>query len=231
MLQGEIPDGEGLKFRVAGFDAVPVLVIELAQAGRHFAAAGARCGDDHQLAAGLDIIVLPKAVFADDVFHIQRIAVDGIVVIAFQAQIGQPGVEGIGCRLSRVPRQDDAPYGQPVAAEGIDQTKHIQIVSNAEVSPDFILFDIVGVDHDDDLRLIGQLHQHADLAVWLKTRQDARCMIIIEELSSEFHIELSAELVDTPADHFRLFLQIQIVVKSYGKHNPSLRLTAVFILP
>ncbi len=41
VLEGQVPDGEGLKLGITGFDAPLVLVVELGQADRHFAAAGA----------------------------------------------------------------------------------------------------------------------------------------------------------------------------------------------
>ena len=49
-----------LVFGVARANAAPVLVIELAQAGGHFAAARAGRGDDHDGTARLDIIVAPQ---------------------------------------------------------------------------------------------------------------------------------------------------------------------------
>ena len=41
MLEGQIPDGEGLKLGVARLDTALVLMVELGQADRHLAAAGA----------------------------------------------------------------------------------------------------------------------------------------------------------------------------------------------
>ena len=58
VLQGQVPDGEGLILGVACPDAPLILMIELAQAGGHFTAAGARGRDHHDGAAGLDIVVL-----------------------------------------------------------------------------------------------------------------------------------------------------------------------------
>ena len=50
-------------------------------------------------------------------------------------------------------------------AERLDQTEHIDIVSDTEVIADFIFLDISGVDDNDDLSLVGKLHQHLELAV------------------------------------------------------------------
>ena len=44
MLQREVPDREGLVFRIAGADAALEIMVELGQAGRHLTAAGTRSG-------------------------------------------------------------------------------------------------------------------------------------------------------------------------------------------
>ena len=66
MLEGQIPDGEGLELGVARLDPALVLMVELGQTDRHLAAAGAGSRDDHQRALGLDVIVLAVAVIADE---------------------------------------------------------------------------------------------------------------------------------------------------------------------
>ena len=86
MLQGQVPDGEGLKLGVAGGDAPLVVVVQLAETGGHFAAAGAGGRHHHQGTAGLDIVVFAQALVADDVGHIGRVAGDGIVAVAPDAQ-------------------------------------------------------------------------------------------------------------------------------------------------
>ena len=70
VLQRQVPDGEGLIFGVARADAPLVLVIELAEAGGHFAAAGAGRRDHHDGAAGLDVVVSAQALVGDDVRHV-----------------------------------------------------------------------------------------------------------------------------------------------------------------
>ena len=48
VLEREVPDREGLELRVARADAALVLMVELAQAGGHLAAAGAGRRDDDE---------------------------------------------------------------------------------------------------------------------------------------------------------------------------------------
>ena len=62
---GQIPHREGLKLGIARRLPPAVLVVELAEAGCHLAAAGAGGGDHHQGAAGLDVVVASVALLAD----------------------------------------------------------------------------------------------------------------------------------------------------------------------
>ena len=61
-------------------------MVELAEAGGHFAAAGAGSRDHHDGTAGLNVIVLAQALVGHDMRHIRGIAGDGIVAVALDAQ-------------------------------------------------------------------------------------------------------------------------------------------------
>ena len=61
VAQGKIPDREGLKLCVSCLDAALVLLIELAQAYGHLAAAGAGGRHNHKGLGGFNVIVLAKA--------------------------------------------------------------------------------------------------------------------------------------------------------------------------
>ena len=62
MFEREIPDREGFKLGVAGSYAALMLMIELAEAGSHLPAAGAGRGDNHQFAAGFNIVIFSETV-------------------------------------------------------------------------------------------------------------------------------------------------------------------------
>ena len=61
VLQRQVPNGEGLKLGVARLDAAFILVVELAEANCHLAAAGTRGGNHHQRARGLHVVVAAEA--------------------------------------------------------------------------------------------------------------------------------------------------------------------------
>ena len=71
MLEGQIPDGEGLELRVAGPYSPLVVVVELGQAGGQLTAARARAGDDHEGFLGFDILVRAVPLIADDQIHVR----------------------------------------------------------------------------------------------------------------------------------------------------------------
>ena len=61
VIQGHAPYREGFKLGVSGLDAALVLLIELAKAHCHFAAAGAGSCDNYKGLGGFNIVVLAKA--------------------------------------------------------------------------------------------------------------------------------------------------------------------------
>lgn len=61
VLEGQIPDGEGLILGVTGLDAPLVFMVELGETGSHLAAAGTGSGDDHHAAGGLNVFVAAQS--------------------------------------------------------------------------------------------------------------------------------------------------------------------------
>ena len=57
--------------------------------------------------------------------------------------------------------------------------------------------------------------EHTQLAVWLKTRQHTRSVMVVKKLATQFEVELAIELCNTFADVLRLDLEVFLVVKSY----------------
>ena len=96
VLEREVPDGEGLELRVAGADAALVLMVELAEAGGHFAAAGAWGGDDHEAAGSFYVVVAAEAVVGDDEGDVGGVVGDDVVAVDLDAEGFEPVLELVG---------------------------------------------------------------------------------------------------------------------------------------
>ena len=94
------------------------------------------------------------------------------------------------------------------------QSEHIFIVGNAEVGTHLVFLNVVRTDRDDDLRIVAQLLEHADLAVGLEAGQHPGGVVIIEQLAAEFQIQLAAELGQPLRDVLCLQTQVFVVVKA-----------------
>ena len=202
MLEGQVPDGEGLKLGIAGTRAPLVLVVELGEADSHLAAAGTGGGDDDQGARGLHIVVFAKALVAGDEFDVVGIAVDEIMYIGLDAQPLQAVTEGIGGMLTVVVGDDHRADHEAPALELVAQTEHILVVGDAQVGTHLVLLDVLGTDDDDDLDAVSQLAEHTQFAVGLEAGQDAGGMMVVEEFAAEFEIEFAVELGYTFLDVF-----------------------------
>ena len=118
---------------------------------------------------------------------------------------------------------------QSRCGEGIDQAQHIRLVGDAEVAVHLILFDIGGIDADDDLRLVAHGEQHPDLGIRCKSRQNTAGMEVIKQLSAQLQIQLLSELRNAFSDVSGLLLNIFIVVESdFLCHDPHIRFFSVY---
>ena len=221
MLEGQIPDGEGLELGVARLDTALVLMVELGQADRHLAAAGAGGRDDHQRALGLDVIVLAVAVIADDVGHVVGVAGNLVVAEGADAQAVELLLKRRDLGRIGVLRHADAAHKQADALEGIDQAQHVHIVGDAVVTAHLVGDDVLGADDDDDLGLLLELQKHLQLGIRLKARQHAGRMVVVKQLAAKFQIELIVKLGDTLPDMGGLHRKIFVVIKSdLHQHSP-----------
>ena len=196
----QVPHGERLELRIAGFDAALVLVIDLREAGRELA--GARAGRRHhnERARGLDELVPAIALVGDDEVDVVGIAVDGIVQLAGDAEGIETTTEGIGGRLAGILRDNHARDGKALAAEQINEAQRVLVIGDAEVSPRLVLLDVVGVDRDDDLGLGREALEHAELGIGLEAGKHAARVVVVEQLAAKLEVELAAKLVDALAD-------------------------------
>ena len=220
--------GRGL---VGEVHAVFVLVVELGEARRHLAAAGARRGDDDERVRRLDILVAAKALVAHDVGDVGGIARDGVVAVVANAKRVETLDEGIRCVLPRVLRDAHAADIKPQRAERVNQAQAVVIIGDTEVAAHLVLFNVVRVDRDDDLRVVAQLLKHADLAVGLEAGQHARGVKVVEELAAELQVQLAAELADALADMRGLHGKVFVVIKtdlSHRKKHPIFNLHIIY---
>ena len=218
MLQREVPYGESLELGVSGLHATLVFVVELAEAYGHLAAAGARGCDDDEGPGGLHIVVAAETLVGVDERNVRGIALDGIVVVGLDAQAFQLLAVEVGGVLTVVVGDDDGADEEAAVLEFRAQAQHVLIVGDAQVAAHLVLLDVDGRDDDDNLRGVGQLLQHAQLRVGLESREHTACVVVVEELSAQFEIELSGEFGNTFLDVLRLYAAVLLVVKTYF-HN------------
>ena len=198
-----------------------VLVVELGQAGGHLSAAGARGGDHHQGSGGLDILIFAVAVIADDQRNVAGIPLDDIVQVNPDAQLLQAGLKEFGGVLAGKLGDDYAAHVEPFLGKIVDEAQNVCVVGDSQIPADLIFLDIPSADDDDDLSLVGQLHEHLQLAVRGKSRQNPRGVKIVEELAAELQIQLVVKLIDALPDVGGLHGQVFVVVKSnlHGIHS------------
>ena len=214
MREGKVPDREGLELGVAGGGAVLVLVIKLRQAGGELTRARTRRGDHDERTGGLDKLVLAVAVVGHDQIDVVGIALDGIVQLGGNAERVQAIAEDIGGGLAGVLGDNHGRDSKTVAAEQVDQAQNVLVIGNAQVTASLVLLDVVRVNGDDDLNVVGYALEHAKLAVRLKTRQHAARVIVVKQLAAKLQIEFAAKLRDALLNMSGLQLDILRVVET-----------------
>ena len=93
-----------------------------------------------------------------------------IMVIDLYPHCFKPALESVNGSLSCILCKNNAAYIKPYLRENIHQTDNISIVCYAEVTPDFVFFDIGRADYNNDLSLVLKLKKHLQLAVRLEAR-------------------------------------------------------------
>ena len=197
-----------------------MLVVDLREAGGELAGAGAGGRNHHERTGGLHVLVLAVALVGDDEVHVVGVALDGVVQAALDAQARQAVAEGVGRGLAGVLGDDHGRHGHAVAAEEVHQAQDVLVVGDAEVSAGLVLLDVVGVDGDDDLDVVRDALEHAELGVGLKAGKDAGGVVVVKELAAKLQVELAAKLSDALANMLRLQLDVLVVVKACAQGCP-----------
>ena len=78
-----------------------------------------------------------------------------------------------------VPGEHHAGNIEPEIPENIDKPNHIQVIGDAQIAPDFVLFNVPGVDGDNHFHMVLQLQEHPQFTVWLKAGQDPGSMVVV----------------------------------------------------
>ena len=180
VLQRDIPDWESLELGIACADSSLVFMIKLGKTGSHFSASRSRRCDNNQRAGGFDIVILAVSLVTYDQGSIAWITWDIIKDINLDSKLLQTLLERISTVLSGVTCDADASYIKSSACKFVHQTEHVLIICDAKVTADLILFNIRCTDYDYDLCLVGKLHQHAQLAVWLKSWKNTGSVVVIK---------------------------------------------------
>ena len=216
MFQRKIPYREGLELGITRLHTLLVFLIELAQANSHLTATRTRSRNNYQRTSGFYIVVLSETFIRVNQSYIVWITFDGIMTIDLDAETFQAVLVSIRARLAIIV-SDDYPTGiQSYFFEFIAQTENILIVSDTEITSHLVLFNIKGTDDHDNFCTITELHEHTQLAIRKETRQHAAGMVIIEQFTPKFKVQLIAELRDALFDSFGLYLEILFVIKTYS---------------
>ncbi len=220
VLEGDVPDGEGLELGVARGQAAAVLVVELGQAGGQLAAARPRPGDDDQGVLGLDVVVGPVALVADDDVDVGRVALGEAVGVDPDALPLELVLEDAGGRLVVEPGDDDGLDADAPLAEVVDELEGVDVVGVAEVGPHLAAFDVAGVDAEQEIGLAAELLEELHLDVGVVAGQDPGGVVVEEKLAAELEVELVGEPGHPVEDGPLLFLEVAVVVEAgQGGHR------------
>ena len=214
VLEGQVPDGEGLKLGIARLHPTAVVVIELGQAGGHFARARAGSRDHHQGPGGLNVVVAAIALVGDDVGNVVGVPGNGIVEVHRDTQVLQAALEGVGGGLPGVLSDDHAAHIQALGAEGVNEAQHVLVVGDAQIAPHLVLLNGGGSDGNDHLYAVPQLQQHTDFAVRGKPRQHPGGVVVVKELAAKLQVQLAAKLGNSLPNVGGLHLQVLLIVKT-----------------
>ncbi len=101
------------------------------------------------------------ALVRDDALDVRGVAGDREVAVDADAELLEALLHLGGCLVVVRPlRDDDGTDVQAALAELVDLAQNLVIIGGAHVGADLAAREILGVDGDDDLHLIGQLAQH-----------------------------------------------------------------------
>ena len=128
--------------------------------------------------------------------------------------LGELFCKAVGRGLAGILGDHHAVYRNVHGVDVVDEAQDLHVVADAKVRAHFGFFNVARRDAEDDLGLVAQFMQQADLAVYVEAGQHPGGVVIVEQLAAELQIQLAAELVDASKDVFSLFADIKVVVES-----------------
>ena len=106
--------------------------------------------------------------------------------------------------LSGIARDHHAAEEKAEALEVVDELERVVRVGDAEVGAHLLVLDVASVDAENDLRLVAERLQQAQLHVRIVAWQTARGVHVVHQLAAELQVELAklrrpaADLVALP---------------------------------
>ena len=145
--------------------------------------------------------------------------------IVFYTACCQLVAECVGRRLAGVLRNDHAVDRNAHRGNIINQTQNFHVIADAEICADFGFFNIARRNGENNFCLLAHFVKQTNLAVGVKARKHARCVVVVKQFSAKLQIELTAPLRNALLNVLCLLFNIQVVVESQLNHKPSCRLS------
>ena len=123
--------------------------------------------------------------------------------------------------LSRIARNHHAAEEKAEALEVVDELERVVRVGDAEVGAHLLVLDVARVDAEDDLGLVLEGLEEAELHVGVVAREAARGVEVVHELPAELEVEL-AVLRGAAADLLALLGEVLLVVEADLHFAPPL---------
>ena len=121
--------------------------------------------------------------------------------------------ELLGGKLAGIARDDDAAHQKPQRLQVVDELQRVVGVGDAEVRAHLLVFDVAGIDREDDLGLVLERLQEPQLDVGVVAGEAPGGVEVVHQLPAEFQIELA--VFGRPAANLRrLLAQVLFVVES-----------------
>jgi len=144
-----------------------------------------------------------------------RIAVYEIMHIGLYAHALKTMAILISGTLAVVVGYNHRPHHEAASYKLVAQAQDVLIIGYAEVGTNLVALYVLGTDDDDYLYLVANLAEHAQLGVWLETRQHPAGMMVVKQFATQLKVKLSLELCYPLLNMLRLYAEIFVVIKSY----------------